>query len=237
MPDRPRVPDALPRRFRRRPPRAPRPRRGRDPSRSPRQGRVHVHADGRRRHGRARGALRLEVLQTPGHSPGVDLDSGPRPRVQRRGAVRGADGRHAVHRRRRPAGSARVTRLERRRARRHAVRLAAHEAGAAARRDARLSRPRRRLAVREDAEHRHGLDDRRAAPLQLRASADEPRTVHRDRDRRPARRAGVLHLRRRPQHAGAPTRSTRRSARRAESALAAGGAGGRGGRRSAARHP
>ena len=57
-----------------------------------------------------------------------------------------------------------------------ALRLAARAAAAAARRDARLPGARRGLAVRQEPEHRHGLDDRRAAAVQLRAAADERRT-------------------------------------------------------------
>ena len=53
--------------------------------------------------------------------------------------------------------------------------------------------------------HRDGLDDRRAAPLQLRAAADEPGAVHRDRHRRSARHAGLLHLRRGAQRQERPT--------------------------------
>ena len=81
----------------------------------------------------------------------VDLDPRLRPRPQdERASTRGPDRRHAVHRRRRTARPARLARLERRGARRAALRLAAHQAPAAARRDARLPGPRRRLALRQE---------------------------------------------------------------------------------------
>ena len=76
-------------------------------------------------------------------------------------------------------------------------------AAAASRRDPRVPGTRRGLAVRQASEHRHRLDDRRSAPLQLRAPADEPRRVRPRRHGRPARYAGVLRLRRGAQREGA----------------------------------
>ena len=125
------------------------------------------------------GQVRLVALETPGHSPEsisilvYDLDRRPR------AAARRAHRRHALHRRRRPARSARVARLERRGARLAALRLDPGEDPAASRRDARLPGARRRLALRQAPEHRHRLDDRHPAPVQLRAPADEPRGVRR----------------------------------------------------------
>ena len=85
------------------------------------------------------------------------------------------------------------------------------QARQAPRRDARLPGARRRLAVRQAPVDRHGLDDRRAAGLQLRDAADEPRAVRRDRHRRPAGRARLLHLRRRAERQRAPDARRRRS--------------------------
>ena len=151
LPHRPRLPDPFPRRLRRRPSRAPRPRRRDDPSRRARARRVRVHADGRRRRRSRSGASAWRcsrhraTRRSRSRSSSTTL-------AQRRRSVRGADGRHAVHRRRRPPRSARVARLERRGAGEHAVRLAAREARAAAGRDARVPGARRRLAVRQEPE-------------------------------------------------------------------------------------
>ena len=61
-------------------------------------------------------------METPGHTP--ESDQRPRLRAcRRRGALRRADRRRAVHRRRRPAGPARLDRPHRRRAGPHAPRL------------------------------------------------------------------------------------------------------------------
>ena len=53
---------------------------------------------------------------------------------------------------------------------------------------------RRGVAVRQGAEQGDVLDDRRAATIELCVAADEQGGVHRARDRRPARRAGLLHV-------------------------------------------
>ena len=197
---------------------------------------VHVHADGRRRHGAAR-SRRLEVLQTPGHSPeSISIwSTTPRSAPSAPYAVLTGDtlfigdvGRpdlraslgwsadelggmlyDSLHTKLAPLPDETLV-------------YPAHGAGS---------------LCGKNAEHRHGLDDRRPAQIQLCASADEPRAVHRDRDRRPAGHPGVLHLRCGPQHAGA--RHARSGARResCNPLSLAGGAGGRGGRSSAARHP
>ena len=83
-----------------------------------------VHADGRRASVLSWASVRLEVLETPGHSPESISILVYDPGHGDHQPVRGADRRHAVHRRRRPARPARLARLERRRAREHALRLA-----------------------------------------------------------------------------------------------------------------
>ena len=114
LPDRARLPDPPPRRFRRRPPRAAR------PGRAPRSTSERARAPSTRSSPMADGdAVRLGDVRLDGARDArplarVDLDPRLRPRRERRGAVRGADRRHAVHRRRRPPRPARVARLERR---------------------------------------------------------------------------------------------------------------------------
>ena len=87
------------------------------------------------------------------------------------------------------------------------------EAADAARREPGLPGARRRLAVRQGAQQGDGLDDRRAAALELRAAADDEGGVRRAGHGRPARRAAVLHLRRGAEQPRSGRRSTRRSTR------------------------
>ena len=62
------------------------------------------------------GDVTLEILETPGHTPESISVAGVRAR-RRRGALRGAHRRRAVHRRRRPARPAGLDRVHRRRTR------------------------------------------------------------------------------------------------------------------------
>ena len=172
--DRARHPHPPPRGLHRRAPRTARSRRRRHLSRRGREGRVRVHAAPRRRSHRARTRASGGARDARAHRR-VDLDRGLRPRSQRDGAVRGADRRHAVRRRRRPSRSARRARLVGGRSRRAALRVAAHEADGAAGQQPGLSGARRRLAVRQGDQQGDGLDDRRAAAIELRAAADERR--------------------------------------------------------------
>ena len=73
-----------------------------------------------------------ESAGNAGPHSGVDLHRCLRSERQRHAAARRADRRHAVHRRRRSARSARGARLVGHRTWRHAVRFAAHEAAGAA---------------------------------------------------------------------------------------------------------
>ncbi len=84
-----------------------------------------------------------------------------------------------------------------------AVRLAAHQAADAAGCQPGLPRARRRLAVRQGDQQGDGVDDRRAAPLELRAAADDQAGVRRSGDGGSAGRAGLLHLRRGAEQQGA----------------------------------
>ena len=118
VPDRPRVPDPLPRRLRRRAPRAARARGRAHPPRRRGRGGVPVHADGRRRRPCSSARSVSTVLETPGHSPESISILVYDPARRDDEPVRGADRRHAVHRRRRSPRPARRARVERRGARR-----------------------------------------------------------------------------------------------------------------------
>ena len=75
-----------------------------------------------------------------------------------------------------------------------------HDAAAhAARRDQGLPGPRRRVGVRQEPLDRDRVDDRRAAPHELRARPDERGRVRRGRHPGPVGRPAVLRLRRQPQ--------------------------------------
>ena len=205
-----RLPHPLSRGFPRRAPRAARSHRRHHLSRRSGPGRVSVHAAARRRRRRVRAGPAAGARNARAHRR-VDLVDGVRPRSQRHRAAGRADGRHAVRRRRRPSGSARGARLVGQRPRRAALRLAARQAADAAGSTLRLSGARRRVAVRQGAQQGNVVDDRRAAAIELRAPADEQGGVRRARHGRSARRAVVLHLRRRAQHQG--TSDARRDAR------------------------
>ncbi len=86
------------------------------------------------------GEVTLEFRHTPGHTP-ESMSIVVYEHADDDGALRGADRRRAVHRRRRPAGPAGLDRVHPRRAGREAVRLAARQADDAARRHPGLSRP------------------------------------------------------------------------------------------------
>ena len=182
------------------------------------------------------GHVRLQALETPGHTPESISHPGLRSRSQRYGPARRADRRHAVCRRRRPAGSARRAGLVGGRSRRHAVRLAAHQAAARC--------PTAAWSIRRTAPARSAA--RRSARKRCRRSASsgasnyalQPMTkarVRRARHGGSARRAAVFHLRRGAEQQGAA--DARRGARaRAESDDARSGAGAAGRRRPDARH-
>ncbi len=97
------------------------------------------------------GRVRLQALETPGHTAEsislVVYDA----RSQRHRAAGRADRRHAVRRRRRASRSARGARVVGQRSRRPALRLAPRQAAGAARCRRRLSGARRRVAVRQGA--------------------------------------------------------------------------------------
>ncbi len=117
--------------------------------------------------------VRLEVLETPGHSPESisilvhDATGGADPCAVLTGDtlfigdVGRPDLRASLGWSARELGG-------------HAVRVAPREAPAAPGRDARLSRSRSGLAVRQEPEHGHRLHDGRPARPQLRPAADEP---------------------------------------------------------------
>ena len=143
------------------------------------------------------GEVTLEILATPGHTPEsicvVVLGAPGRP-----GAVRRADRRHPVRRRRRPSRPAGLGRRRpvRRGAGPAAVPVAARQAAGAARRHPGLPGPRRGLGVRQGAVDRDDLDDRRAAADQLRAAGHGRGRVRRRGHRGPARPPPLLRLRR-----------------------------------------
>ncbi len=207
--DRARHRDALPRRLPVGPPRAGRGHRRQDRVLLGRRGRV--RRDGRRR--RRAVLARRRHARVPAHAgthARVAQHRGVRAR-RRRGTLRRAHRRHAVHRRRRTARSAGVDRLQPRRARRHALRLAARQAHDAARRDPGLPGPRRRLRVRQEPVDRPVVDDGRSEADQLRAARPRQGDLRRVRHRGPAARARLLRVRRDPQPPG--TRAARRDRR------------------------
>ena len=164
-----------------------------------------------RRLARARPEVRLEVLETPGHSPEsisilvYDAEHGEQPYAVLTGDtlfigdVGRPDLRAALGWTAEDLGSP-------------ALRVDPGEAAPAARRDARLPGPRRGLAVRQEPQHRHGLDDRRAAAVQLRAAADDEGASSSG-SSRPTSRT-------RPRTSRTTRSSTRRSARRSRDARA-----------------
>ena len=79
------------------------------------------------------GRVRLQALETPGHTRRIDLAGRLRPRSQRHRAAGRPDRRHVVCRRRRSSRSARGARLVGQRSRRPVVRLAAQQAAGASR--------------------------------------------------------------------------------------------------------
>ena len=192
-----------------------------------RAGGVRLHAIRRRRQHRVRRRAAGRARNTWSH-PGVDLDPRVRPRGQRLDSACRADretrcssamsGDPICARRwdGRPttSGSLLYDSL-------HGKLLTS------ARLQPGLSRARRRLVVREGALEGDGLDDRRTAPDELRASTTQQGSLHRAGDDRSARCAVVFHLRRgaqQPQaadaqrgaHVGAPAARPRRLPRASE---------------------
>ena len=133
------------------------------------------------------GDVTLRDPGDPGPHPGVDQRPGLRAR-RRRGALRRADRRRAVHRRRRPARPAGLDRRHRRRARPDALRLDPAKLMALPDAGPGLPGARRRVGLRQEPLHRAPVDHRRAARDQLRLPADDRGRVRRHRHRGPARR-------------------------------------------------
>ena len=209
-----RVPHPLPRRLRRGPPRAARPGRRRRSASAP-------AARPSTQSGRSRPATRSSSARRcgsrssrrPGHSPeSISILVYDR-RAGARTPVRRADRRHAVRRRRRPPRPARRARLD---APRSSARCSTTRSS-----EQLLPLPDETLVYPahgagslcgKNLERGDRLDDRRQ---QRRYNyALQPMSeggVHPDRHGRPARRARLLHVRRRPQHEGAPDARARRS--------------------------
>jgi len=160
-----------------------------------------VRADAGRRRGRVRHGAARGAGDARAHAGG-HLDPRLRPGEEHHSPPRRAHRRHAVHRRRGPAGSAGEHRRDRRRTRRHALRQPHDQADEAPRRHARLSGPWCGQHVRQESLQGDGLHDRRAEEVQLRPPADEPRGLQADRDGRSAGGPGILRPRRDPQSPG-----------------------------------
>ena len=123
--------------------------------------------------------LRLEVLETPGHTiESISIlvfDLAKRLRKTSRGPYR----RHSVHRRRGPPGPARFARVDSATISAHIFTTRFTTNYCAARRDAGLSRAWRRFALRKTAFLRHGLFAGRSTAFELRAAAHDEGGIYR----------------------------------------------------------